>query len=164
MFIKRCSLDCTISIVCVPYLIGYWADCITLYLYLTIVMLYGHLHLFSFLEDLNVFNLNFVHWFLPYKGFSCCTLAECRRFHAAVVVYRTLHWLSTLYLADTFRYATAVTFHNGRNNHPLFVPRVRTSYGKNSFYYKGIWNSLNASIYAATSLAQFKQLYKSIFS
>jgi len=41
------------------------------------------------------------------------------------------------------------------NNHHLFVPRVRTTYGKNSFYYKGtqIWNSLNASIYAATSLA-----------
>ena len=39
-----------------------------------------------------------------------------------------------------------------------FVPRVRTSYGKNSFYYKGtqIWNSLSASIYAATSLAQFE--------
>ena len=27
-----------------------------------------------------------------------------------------------------------------------------------------IWNSLNASIHAATSLAQFKQLYTSIFS
>ena len=98
------------------------------------------------------------------QGFSCCILVECRHFHVAVVVYRTLHRLSPLYLADIFRYATAVTSHIGRNK--LFMPRVRTLYGINNFYYKGtqIWNSLNATIYAATSLAQFKQLYKSIFN
>ena len=33
---------------------------------LTIVMLYGHLYLFSILEDLNVF---IIHWSLPYKDF-----------------------------------------------------------------------------------------------
>jgi len=71
MFIKGCSLDCTVSIICVPYLISCWADCIALlfYLYLTIVMLYGHLHLFSFFEDLNIFILDFVHWFLQCKDF-----------------------------------------------------------------------------------------------
>jgi len=71
------------------------------------------------------------------QGFSCCILAERRRFHVAVIVYRTLHQLSPLYLADTFRYATAVTSHIGRNNHHLFVPRVSITYCKNSFYYKG---------------------------
>ena len=44
------SLGCTVSIVCVPYLIDCWADSIALlfYLYSNIVMLYDHLHLFSF--------------------------------------------------------------------------------------------------------------------
>ena len=34
------------------------------------------------------------------------------------------------------------------------------------FYYKGtqIWNSLNAAIYTAATLGQFKHLYKSRFS
>ena len=38
--------------------------------------------------------------------------------------------------------------------------------GQKKIYIKGtqIWNSLNASIYVAIFLAQFKQLYKSIFS
>ena len=48
--------------------------------------------------------------------------------------------------------------HVGRNHHCLFVLRAHTTYGKNNHYYKGtpIWNSLNASLYAAATLAQFK--------
>ena len=73
------------------------------------------------------------------QSFLCHTLAERRRFHTAILVYRTLriHRLSPAYLRETFQYTTTVTSHVGRNSHRLFVPRVRTSYGKNSFYYKG---------------------------
>jgi len=99
-------------------------------------------------------------------SYFCCTLAERRRFHTATIVYRTLQKLAPSYLRDSFQYAATVTSHIGRNSHRLFVPQVRTSFGKDSFYYKGtqIWNSLNVSIYAATTLAQFKHLYKSYYS
>ena len=42
-----------------------------------------------------------------------------------------------------------------------FVPRVKTTYGKNSIYYKGtqIWNSLHALLYTVATLGQFKHLY-----
>jgi len=55
---------------------------------------------------------------------------------------------------------STVTSHIGRNSNCLFVPRVRTSYGKNSFYYNGtlIWNSLNAAIYTVTSLTQLNYI------
>ena len=97
------------------------------------------------------------------QSFLCHTLAERRRFHTAIIVYKILHQLSPAYLRATFNYTITVTSHVGRNSHRLFVPRVRTTYGKNSLYYKGtqIWNSLNASLYAAATLGQFKHLYKS---
>ena len=74
------------------------------------------------------------------QGFSCYTLAEHRRFHTAIIVYRTLHQLSPLYSTDTFKCVTTVTLHIGRNSNRLFVPRVRTSYGKNSFLLLGYAN------------------------
>jgi len=69
MFIKGCSLDYTVSIVCVPYLIGCWADyCITL-LFTSILdycdVAWSPSSGQFFFEDLKVFILNFVHWFLP---------------------------------------------------------------------------------------------------
>ena len=96
------------------------------------------------------------------QSFLCHTLAERRRFHTAIIVYKILHQLSPAYLRATFNYTTTVTSHVGRNSHRLFVPRVRTIYAKNSLYYKGtqIWNLLNASLYAAATLGQFKHLNK----
>ena len=99
------------------------------------------------------------------QSFLCHTLAERRRFHTAIIVYKILHQLSPAYLRATFNYTTTVTSHVGRNSHRLFAPRIRTTYGKNNLYYKGtqIWNSLNASLYAAATLGQFKHLYKDYF-
>ena len=93
------------------------------------------------------------------------TLTECRRFHTAIVVYRTLHQLSPDYLRNIFRYTIAVTSHTGRNIHRPFVPRVRTTYGKTSLYFKGtqVWNALDASLYTAATLGQFKHMYKLIY-
>ena len=98
------------------------------------------------------------------ESFLCHTLAE-RRFHTAIIVYKILHQLSPAYLRATSIYTTTVTSHVGRNSHRLFVPRVRTTYGKNGLYCKGtqIRNSLNASLYAAATLGQFKHLYKYYF-
>ena len=89
------------------------------------------------------------------------TIPHCH--YGLQILYR----LSPTYLQDTFKYTTTVTSHVDRNSHRLFVPRVRTTYGKNSLFYIGmqVWNSLHASFYTAATLGQFKhlQLYKSNF-
>ena len=90
---------------------------------------------------------------------------ERRRFHAAIQVYRVLHKLSPSYLHDTFHYAVNITSHTGRNLYRLFVPRVRTTLAKHSFYFRGtqIWNSLNPILYAIRKLEQFKLVYQSLY-
>ena len=82
-------------------------------------------------------------------------------FHAAIQIYKVLHHLSP---HDTFQYAVDVTGHAGRNVHRLFVPRVRTTLAKQSFYFRGsqLWNSLNPLLYASRKLEQFKSLYKTL--
>jgi len=69
------------------------------------------------------------------------TLTELRLYHAAIQVYRTLHKLSPPYLHDSFHCAVDITSRAARNAHRLFVPRVRTTMAKNSFYFRGtqIW-------------------------
>ena len=97
---------------------------------------------------------------------ACLTLAERRRYHAAIQVYRVLHKLSPSYLNATFHYAAAVdiTLHTSRNLYHLFVPRVRTTLAKHSFYFRGtqIWNSLNPTLYTTRKLEQFKSVYQSL--
>ena len=68
------------------------------------------------------------------------------------------------YLHDSFHYAVDITSRAAQNAHRLFVPRVRTTMAKNSFYFSGtqIWNSLNPTLYTARKLANFKLLYKSL--
>ena len=93
------------------------------------------------------------------------TLTERRRFHAAIQMYRVLHKLSPSYLHDTFHYAVDITSHTGQNLYRLFVPRVRTTFAKHSFYFRGtqIWNSLNPILYAIRKLEQFKSVYQSLY-
>ena len=72
------------------------------------------------------------------KRLSSCfvyTLLECRRFHSLVQIYKILHRVSPPYLFNLSRYARDVTDHQGRNPHHLYVPHVRTNYGKSSLYF-----------------------------
>ena len=159
MIIRGCSPGCTVFIVCVPYLTSCWASCIVLLsYYCDAVWSPSSVQYFKKFERIHS---KFCLLIPDTQCFLCHTLAERRRFHTAILVYRTLHQLSPAYLRETFKYTTTVISHVGRNSHRLFVQRVRTSYGKNSFYYKGmqIWNSMNASIYTAATLGQFKHLY-----
>ena len=80
-------------------------------------------------------------------------------------VFRVLYKLSPSYLSGTFQYAVDVTSRTGRNLHRLFVPRVRTTLAKYSFYYRGtqIWNSLNPVLYTTRKLEQFKSIYQSLY-
>jgi len=82
------------------------------------------------------------------------TLAERWHCHTAIQVYRSLHKISPSYLHNTFHYAVELTGRDVRNEHRLFVPRVRTSLAKNGFYFQGtkIWNSLDPTLYAAKKL------------
>ena len=61
------------------------------------------------------------------------TLAEWRHYHTVIQVYRSLHKISPSYLHNTFYYAVEITDRDARNEHRLFVPRVRTSLAKNGF-------------------------------
>ena len=92
------------------------------------------------------------------------TLTERRWFHAAIQVY-IYRVLSPSYLHDTFHYAVDITSHTGRNLYRLFVPRVRTTLAKHSFYFRGtqIWISLNPILYATRKLEQFKSVYQSLY-
>ena len=95
---------------------------------------------------------------------ACMTLAERRWYHAAIQVYRVLHKLSPSYLNATFHYAVDITSRTGQNLYCLFVPRVRTTLAKHSFYFRGtqIWNPLNPTLYTTRKLEQFKSVYQSL--
>ena len=59
------------------------------------------------------------------------TLTECRRFHTAVQVFRSLR-RQCPYLRNMFQYSKDVTGHLSRNINRLFVPRICTNFGKRS--------------------------------
>ena len=68
------------------------------------------------------------------------TLIERCQFHMAVKPLRKI----SPYLHDIFQFSRNVTGHLSRNINQLFVPRVFTNYGKQSFYYRRtvLWNHL----------------------
>ena len=82
-------------------------------------------------------------------------------FHTALQVYKIVKKISPPHLHDIFSFAVDFTGHFGRNQHKLFVPRVRTNYGKRSLAYKGTtnWNRLPPALYGATTVTAFKKLY-----
>ena len=91
------------------------------------------------------------------------TLTERRCYHTTIQVYRSLNKIAPSYLHNTFNYAVDISGRAACNPHRLFVPRVRTTLAKSSFYFRGtkIWNSLNPTLYEVKRLASFKLLYKS---
>ena len=99
-------------------------------------------------------------------GFVKVTLAECRCFHAIVQVYKILYQLVPVYLQDMFTFSENVTGYVGRNSHHLFIPRMWTTYGKKSLFYRGMvaWNNIDQTLYSANSLCTFKSMYKLLYS
>ena len=75
--------------------------------------------------------------------------------------YKILHQLAPTYLHNIFEYAVNVTGHASRNLHRLFVPWLRTNYGKCSLYYQGtvLWNALPAALCGKTIVTQFRSSY-----
>ena len=89
------------------------------------------------------------------------SLAERRTYHTAVKVFKILHEIVPPYLHGMFQYASAVSGHVWRNPLRLFVPGIRTNYGRRSLWFRSttIWNSLSPTVIAARTLAKFKSLY-----
>jgi len=89
------------------------------------------------------------------------TLSERRVYHMALQVFKIVNNISPSYLHNTFSFAVNVSGRFGRNQHRLFVPRVRTNYGKRSLAYRGtvIWNRLPPALYSAKTVSAFKKLY-----
>ena len=78
----------------------------------------------------------------------------------AVQVFKILNKISPPYLHGIFSYVVDVTGRSGRNLHRLFVPSVRTNYGKQSLAYRGtaIWNRLPKAQYSAKTVNGFKNI------
>ena len=73
-------------------------------------------------------------------------------------------WKHTLViLAGLFQYSAVVIGQHGHNPSRLYVPQVRTNYGRQSLYFQGtiyiamLWNNLPPSTYSAESIAQFRR-------
>jgi len=92
---------------------------------------------------------------------SSQSLVERRKFHTILQTYKILHQFTPAYLHSIFEYAVDVTGRVSRNLHRLFVPRVRTNYGKRSLYYRGtvLWNALPAALYGKPTITQFRSSY-----
>jgi len=88
-------------------------------------------------------------------------LTERSRFHIAVQIFKSLRRISPAYLYGIFQFSRDITGHLSRNIHRLFVPRVFTNNGKQSFYYHGtvLWNNLKSTVTKATTLLSFCNYY-----
>ncbi len=67
------------------------------------------------------------------------------RLHTATQTYKILHQLCPPYLKNLVQFARDVTSRSDRrNNHRVYVPQIRTTYAKNSYYFRctSLWNCL----------------------
>jgi len=88
------------------------------------------------------------------------TLIERRRFHTAVQIFKSLSRISP-YLHNIFQFSRNVTGHLSHNVNQLFVPRVFTNYGKQSFYYRRtiLWSNLKSTVTGAATLLSFQIIF-----
>ena len=103
MFIRGCSLGCTVFIICVPYLTSCWASCIVLSFVLPLLDYCDTVWSPSSVQYFKKFkriHSKFCSLIPATQSFLCHTLAECGRFHTAIIVSRTLHQLSPAYLRE----------------------------------------------------------------
>ena len=79
----------------------------------------------------------------------------------ALQVFKIVNKISPPYLHEVFSFAVDVTGRSGRNVHRLYVPSVRTNFGKRLLVYRGtaIWNRLPPALYGAKTVSEFKKLY-----
>ena len=86
------------------------------------------------------------------------------KYHASVLVYKTIYKLSPPYMSDLISISNNKV-HSLRsiNNKDIVLPhRVRTNYMKNTFlfYSMNIWNKIPLNIRNSVNLKIFKQKYR----
>ena len=83
---------------------------------------------------------------------STSNLSLRRDFHLLIQVFKCIKGLSPSYLSNTFGKSK-----NRFAVNRLFIPAVRTSYGRYSFYFRGahLWNKLKANLYNCSKLQNF---------
>ena len=119
----------------------------------------------SLSKSLERIHARFVSYMSDDASFVKVTLAQRRHFHTIIQVFKILHNFVPVYLRDMFKFSVDVTGHVGRNSHRLFIPRMRTTYGQKSLFYRGAvaWNNIDQTLYSVNSLSRFKSLYKSLY-
>jgi len=76
-------------------------------------------------------------------------ILSCMKFILPILqctAIQVLHNVSPFYLQGLFSYAIDVTSYNGRNPHRLYVPGIRTKYGKT------IWCSFDMELLACCTI------------
>ena len=96
-----------------------------------------------------------------YSRLHLVKLAQRRKYHTAICVFKIINKLSPMYLQNIFELSVNKTGRTLRNPHRLYIPFVRTNIAKFGFHYQGavIWNSL----YSLNTLIDFKRYYKSFY-
>ena len=138
------------------------------YGFLTTATSYGLVHLPLYYKPSTVY--------MPRRGVKFVNSAACsgvrmpswpplirRKFHVATMTFRIVKGLCPEYLKSHVRLAASVvTGRDGRNVHRIYVPAVRTNFGKNAFCFRatGIWNRLDSQLYDSRTVSSFKSLYK----
>ncbi len=108
--------------------------------------------LLSTLDRLHDCGITLVNRNCPEGSTSWSTLVsslhERRKFHVSVMSYRILTNLCPEYLRSHLVTGRS----SGRNPHRVYVPAIRTNYGKNAFYFRStsIWNKLDSRLYSKT--------------
>ncbi len=77
-------------------------------------------------------------------------------------IYKSLEGISPSYLCGVFQPSKNTRSSSTKR---LFIPSVRTNYGKASFHYRGavFWNKLGSELHCCTSQKSFDKLYKEKF-
>ena len=92
------------------------------------------------------------------------SLTSHRNFHLCIMAFKILRHLSPPYLFNTLKFSISLSNRSLRNDNHLYLPFIRTEFGRGSFYYKVVllWNSLNNELYYCKTLDNLKKLYKLI--
>ena len=89
-----------------------------------------------------------------------------RIMHKCILVCKCLNNLAPAYFCDYFMRNNCIQSHNTRNRNDLHLLTPKLSVGKNTFRYSGLvlLNKLPRTLKGATSLSNFKNLFKQHFT
>ena len=106
-----------------------------------------------------------------FEGIVACCCGDVREYIRELemydMVYKAINGQAPVYLSSLFNSTSAVTNRMLRNsNLNLRPPRMKTTFGQNSFAYRGatIWNSLPNDCRTAHTFRTFKMKLKAMLA